>query len=139
MAKGCSKERAFEILIDDAKDRLSLSVQVFKVKHYDLAVEDIKKVLNSLYAAKRVAVRALRRNSQPVRAFGVYVHGFPDGIVPTKTASKARWIAVKSMQDVGYTESGQFKNVRVARIPKYDTWAQTAKEQCYCMADLPKV
>ncbi len=66
-----------------------------------------------------------------MKAFIVSVHGFSEVYIPAATAGKARWIAVRALQEAGYTDSAQFRNVRVARKKNLDPWAQQVKSGYY--------
>lgn len=74
--------------------------------------------------------------SAPVKAYVASVTGFSDLAVPAKTASKARWMVISSMREAGYTDSAQFRFVRVARYPKFDNWALTAAPRVYSRSDV---
>jgi hypothetical protein len=68
---------------------------------------------------------------RPVVAFLCVVSGFAEVYVAATTPGKARHICVSGLQESGYTESGQYKNVRVRRAKKFDEWAKTAKRGCF--------
>ena len=70
-----------------------------------------------------------------MKAFLADVHGFAPSVVAAETASKARHKVVAALKDIGYTESAQYKNVRISRIPRHDEWAKTAKH-CVAQSDL---
>ena len=67
----------------------------------------------------------------PIRAFVATVEGFSDVYTAAISSGKARHAVVSALQEVGYTESGQYKNVRVRRMPEFDNWAKTAKRGCF--------
>ena len=56
-----------------------------------------------------------------------------------ESAGKARHIIVASLKDIGYTESAQYKNVRVVRLKKYDAWAQTTKNKCVAQDNMQRL
>lgn len=68
---------------------------------------------------------------RPLLAYVCMVHGYSDTYVAATTPGKARHVVVSGLREVGYTESGQYKNVRVSRAKKFDEWAKTARRGCF--------
>lgn len=71
-----------------------------------------------------------------IKAFISDVHGFPAAVIPAATAAKARHMVVSSLREVGYTESAQYKNVRIVRAKQFDAWAQSAKAHYHTLDDV---
>lgn len=67
----------------------------------------------------------------PALAFVCSVEGLMETYVAATTKGKARHICVEGLKEAGYTESGQYKNVRVRRAPTFDNWARIAKRGCF--------
>lgn len=70
-------------------------------------------------------------DTRPVVAYLCAIEGFTEFYVAATRPGKARHIAVSDMKDAGYTESAQYKNVRVSRAKQFDEWARTAKRGCF--------
>lgn len=69
--------------------------------------------------------------SGQLKAFIASVEGFSEVYIPARTAGKARYIAVKGLREAGYTDSAQFRNVRIKHAKEYDAWAQRAEVKYY--------
>ncbi len=74
---------------------------------------------------------------KPMKAFCAEVGGFATCYVAAQTSSKARYRVVRSMQEAEFR--AEFKDIRIARCPRYDAWAQIAKDRCYSQEDMPKI
>ncbi len=72
-----------------------------------------------------------------MKAFVAEVGDFATCYVAAQTSSKARYRVVRSMQEAEFR--AEFKDIRIARCPRYDAWAQTAKDRCYSQEDMPKI
>ncbi len=94
--------------------------------HHDAEKKWLEKV-----AASRRKGSVTMIDQRPVVAFLCAIEGFTDFYVAATCPGKARHIAVSSMKEAGYTESAQYKNVRVSRAKKFDEWAKTAKRGCF--------
>ncbi len=71
-----------------------------------------------------------------MKAFVASVEGFSEVYIPAMSAGKARYVAVKGLREAGYTDSAQFRNVRVSHKKEYDEWAQKAKPGYYSFDQL---
>lgn len=65
------------------------------------------------------------------------IDGITDGYIAAETPGKARYIALCSLKEAGYSESAQFKSIRIVRRPEYDHWAKTANSKVYSCEQLP--
>ncbi len=123
------------VSIGDASVAIGQKNVVRAQDKFNEALVNIRLIQKTLRRVKK----KIASDDLPMKAYIATQEGYGDTFVAAKTASKARWIVVSGMREAGIRDAAQFCLIRVARVPKYDAWAQTAKRQCYGRDAMPVV
>jgi hypothetical protein len=71
----------------------------------------------------------LKKESEQMKAFRIYVESFPTGILAAESRGKAQYKAFTDLtEEAGYT-GYKFTDIRVTRAPEFDEWARKPKRR----------